>query len=56
MLSPIVITIPLVLSSGSIPQVTFLPAGTRAFDVSDDGSVVAGTTSSDGFQWTDDGT
>lgn len=56
MLSSIVITIPLVLSSASTPQVTFLPAGTRALDVSDNGSIVAGTTSSDGFQWTDDGT
>ncbi len=34
------------------PQVTFLPAGTQAQEVSDDGNVVVGTTASTGFRWT----
>lgn len=57
MLSSALLSIPLFVTLASTPpQVTFLPAGTRAFDVSDDGSVVVGTTAAAGFRWTlDDG-
>ncbi|MFO0828031.1 MAG: hypothetical protein U0572_07755 [Phycisphaerales bacterium] len=34
------------------PQVTFLPAGSAAYSVSDDGTVVVGTAGSAGFRWT----
>lgn len=34
------------------PQVIFLPAGSAAYSVSDDGNVVVGVTSSAGFRWT----
>ncbi|MBL9147852.1 MAG: hypothetical protein JNM94_04090 [Phycisphaerae bacterium] len=37
------------------PELITLPAGTRAFSVSDDGKTVVGTTASAGFRWTLDG-
>jgi probable HAF family extracellular repeat protein len=37
------------------PEFIALPAGTRAFSVSDDGKTVVGTTASAGFRWTLDG-
>lgn len=37
------------------PTVTFLPAGTSAYEVSDDGQVVVGVTATGGFRWTPGG-
>ena len=34
------------------PQVTFLPSGSSAYDVSNDGGVVVGVTATGGFRWT----
>jgi len=49
------LTLP-IIASATAPQVTFLPVGATAHDVSDDGSIVVGTTTSAGFRWTTDGT
>ena len=45
----------LVCALAAPPEVTFLPATTLAWDVSDDGGVVVGRTASAGFRWTPDG-